>query len=436
MNNSTKNTNITVGRHNLSRTFALWNNVKQSATTINELTESMIKDFHKPESIAELTSMNRDVKKILQTAITLKRNMDVITGRLEAAMIIRDANQAAAARLLSDCEDDIAKEGIAKEEPGEPEASQLAPTLAEWSTLLSSVETFINNVARHLTNITNIDFCTGQLREPATSQQQTKDDKPDVSHRDLTTAEWNDCLRELEASMTDTTRCLTARDLDVCDDQLSEPTVDKQQDKDDIAKEEPVKATESPQNEPVGVDTAYTAKMEETPAKPVVEPPKVKTPVFSFIPTLCDTNFDVLTLDGFSTIPYAAGVRVTGEEEMPFQYALLALAIKKVIDTLNDIMTTAATLNPFPARPEDFLDGVYCGFKNVKFTIINADWVTEGSTAVSVTIEHEVDCYSCTTGRNVVVCDDTIREDVLEHGLKALAEGANALLSAVSQQAK
>lgn len=313
-NTDTKNTNITVDGRNLSCTFALWNNVKQSATTINELTESMSKDFRKPETYKEFTSMNRDVKKILQTAITLKRNMDVITGRLEAAMIIRDANQAAAARLLSDCEDDIAKEGIAKEEP--------------------------------------------------------------------------------------------------------------------------VKAPESPQNEPEGVETAYTAKMEETPAKPVVEPPKVKTPVFSFIPTLCDTNFDVLTLDGFSTIPYAVGVRVTGEHNMHFQYGLLAVAIKKVIDTLNDVMIPAAALNPFPAKPEDFINGVYCGFKNVKFTIIkHADWVPEGSTAVTVTVEHENGGFSCTTGRNVVVCKD-LQDDVLEHGLKALAEGANTLLAAVSQQSK
>lgn len=305
MNNNTKNTNITVGEHNLSRTFALWNNVKQSATTINELTESMSKDFRKPESIAELKSMIRDAKKILQTAIVLKRNMDVIVGRWESAMILRSTDKDTAIRVLFGCED------------------------------------------------------------------------------------------------------------------------------------EPVKAPESPQNESEGVETAYTAKMEETPAKPVVEPPKVKTPVFRFIPTACDTNFDVLALDGFSTMPYAAGVRVTGEDDMSFQYGLLVAAIKKVIDTLNDIMTTAATLNPFPAKPEDFIDGVYCGFKNVKFTIIkHADWVPEGSTTVSVTVEHENGGFSCTTGRNVVICYATLREDVLEHGLKALAEGANKLLMAVSQQAK
>ena len=308
-NTNTKNTNITVDGRNLCRTSTLWNNIRQSATTINELTESMSKDFRKPGAQEEFTSMNRDVKKILQTAITLKRNMDVITGRLEAAMILRDANKAAAACILRDCEDDIAKK-------------------------------------------------------------------------------------------------------------------------------EPVKAPEIPQNEPEGTDKVCTEEKEETPAKPVVEPPKVKTPVFSFIPTVGDTDFDVLTLDGFSTMPYVAVVRVTGEEEMPFQHCLLAVVIKNVIDTLNVIMTTAATPNPFPAKPEDFINGVYCGFKNVKFTIIkHADWVPGGATAVTVTVEHENGGFSCTTGRNVVVCDD-LQEDVLEHGLKALAEGANTLLMAVSQQDK
>ena len=304
MNNNTKNTNIIVGRHNLSRTFALWNNVKQSATTINALTESMSKDFHKPETYEEFKSMNRDVKKILQTAITLKRNMDVIVGRWEAAMILRSTDKDTAVRLLFGYED------------------------------------------------------------------------------------------------------------------------------------EPVKAPESPQNASEGTDKVCTEEKEETPAKPVVEPPKVKTPVFSFLPTVGDTDFDVLTLDGFSTMPYVAVVRVTGEEEMPFQYCLLAAVIKNVIDTLNVIMTTAATPNPFPSKPEDFINGVYCGFKNVKFTVIkSADWVPGGATAVAVTIEHENGGFSCTTGCNVVVCDD-LQEDVLEHGLKALAEGANTLLMAVSQQDK
>ena len=248
----------------------------------------------------EIKSMLRDVKKILQTAITLKRNMDVIVGRWEAAMILRSTDKDTAVRLLFGYED------------------------------------------------------------------------------------------------------------------------------------EPVKAPESPQNASEGTDKVCTEEKEETPAKPVVEPPKVKTPVFSFLPTVGDTDFDVLTLDGFSTMPYATRVRGV----MPSHRYWLIGAIKKVIDTLNDVMKVAATGNPFPARPEDFINGVYCGFQNVKFTIIkHADLVPEGSTAVAVLVDYENGGFSCSTGRNVVVCDD-LQEDVLEHGLKALAEGANTLLMAVSQQDK
>lgn len=46
-------------------------------------------------------------------------------------------------------------------------------TLAEWTTLLSTVETFIRDVARHLTN-SDRDFCANQLRVLATALQHAK----------------------------------------------------------------------------------------------------------------------------------------------------------------------------------------------------------------------------------------------------------------------
>ena len=58
-------------------------------------------------------------------------------------------------------------------QPGKPEVSRRDLTLAEWNTLLSSVETFIADVARHLTN-SDRDFCADQLRELATALQHAK----------------------------------------------------------------------------------------------------------------------------------------------------------------------------------------------------------------------------------------------------------------------
>lgn len=57
--------------------------------------------------------------------------------------------------------------------PGKPEVSRRDLTLAEWNTLLSTVETFIRDVARHLTN-GDRDFCADQLRELATALQHAK----------------------------------------------------------------------------------------------------------------------------------------------------------------------------------------------------------------------------------------------------------------------
>lgn len=57
--------------------------------------------------------------------------------------------------------------------PGKPEVSRRDLTLAEWTTLLSTVETFIRDVARHLTN-SDRDFCADQLRELATALQHAK----------------------------------------------------------------------------------------------------------------------------------------------------------------------------------------------------------------------------------------------------------------------
>lgn len=56
---------------------------------------------------------------------------------------------------------------------GKPEVSRRDLTLAEWNTLLSTVETFIADVARHLTN-SDRDFCADQLRELATALQHAK----------------------------------------------------------------------------------------------------------------------------------------------------------------------------------------------------------------------------------------------------------------------
>ena len=58
-------------------------------------------------------------------------------------------------------------------QPGKPEVSRRDLTLAEWNTLLSTVETFIRDVARHLTN-SDRDFCADQLRELATALQHAK----------------------------------------------------------------------------------------------------------------------------------------------------------------------------------------------------------------------------------------------------------------------
>ena len=58
-------------------------------------------------------------------------------------------------------------------QPGKPEISRRDLTLAEWNTLLSTVETFITDVARHLTN-SDRDFCANQLRELATALQHAK----------------------------------------------------------------------------------------------------------------------------------------------------------------------------------------------------------------------------------------------------------------------
>ncbi len=61
-------------------------------------------------------------------------------------------------------------------QPGKPEVSRRDLTLAEWTTLLSTVETFIRDVARHLTN-SDRDFCANQLRVlghcPATREGQS-----------------------------------------------------------------------------------------------------------------------------------------------------------------------------------------------------------------------------------------------------------------------
>lgn len=57
--------------------------------------------------------------------------------------------------------------------PGKPEVSRRDLTLSEWNTLLSTVETFIRDVARHLTN-SDRDFCADQLRELATALQHAK----------------------------------------------------------------------------------------------------------------------------------------------------------------------------------------------------------------------------------------------------------------------
>lgn len=58
-------------------------------------------------------------------------------------------------------------------QPGKPEVSRRDLTLAEWYTLLSTVETFIRDVARHLTK-SDRDICADQLRELATALQHAK----------------------------------------------------------------------------------------------------------------------------------------------------------------------------------------------------------------------------------------------------------------------